>query len=419
MVISTLLLFIHAVNAQPPAVLTLESATATAVSENPSLAQMLARAKAMAAIPVQLGTLPDPEISFNAMSLPANNLNLAQEDMTQMQVGLSQAIPFPGKLALREQAAAYEAAAASQNATEVRWQLLSDVKTLWWLIFYLDHVIQVVGNNHTLLQQFVGIARVKYEVGMGLQQDVLTAQLELSKLLDQKIILTGTRRTAVAQLNALLDRPANQAIELPQTVAIKLPAILPEQQLYQTAQTSRALLETNRLGINAAQSRLELAKKDYLPDFKVDVAYGNRQNMPSGDKRADLLSMGVSVNVPLFADRKQAKAVDQRASEVMQEKYALQDQWNTVRSKISQSCAAYQQAKEQFVLYETGIVPQARQTVAAMLAAYQVNKVDFLNVIRSQITLFDYETQYWQAFTQAQQALAGLMAAVGKEDIYE
>ena len=416
-VIIALLFFIGSVNAEP--VLTLESALTTAVSENPSLAQMLARSKAMAAIPSQVGTLPDPEISFNAMSLPVKTFNLRQEDMTQMQIGISQTIPFPEKLALREQAATYEAEAANQNVTEVRLQLLSDVKTLWWLIFYLDHVIQVVDNNHTLLQQFVEIARVKYEVGMGLQQDVLTAQLELSKLLDQKIILTGTRRTAVAKLNALLDRPANHVIELPQTVVIKLPVILSEQQLYQTAQTSRAILEGNRQTINAAQSRLELAKKDYLPDFKVDVAYGNRQNMQAGDRRSDLLSAGLTVNVPIFTDRKQDKAVDQRASEVMQEKYALQDQWNNVRSQISQSCSNYQQAKEQFVLYETGIVPQARQTVASMLAAYQVNKVDFLNVIRSQMTLFDYETQYWKAFTEAQQALAGLTAAVGKEEIYE
>ncbi|MGZ5053150.1 MAG: TolC family protein, partial [Methylobacter sp.] len=74
---------------------------------------------------------------------------------------------------------------------------------------------------------------------------------------------------------------------------------------------------------------------------------------------------------------------------------------------------------DQAVLFETGIVPQARQTVASMLAGYQVNKVDFLNLVRSQITLFEYETQYWKAFTEANQALAQLSSAVGKEEIYE
>lgn len=400
-------------------VLTLKTATEQAVRDNPDLAQMQARAQAMAAIPSQMGTLPDPEISFNAMSLPVNTFNTKQEDMTQLGAGISLAIPFPGKLALREQAAAFEAEAASQSVTEVRWRLLSEVKTTWWLIFYLDRAIQIVDSNHALLQQLVDIARTKYEVGEGLQQDVLLAQLELSKLLDQQLMLKASRRNAAASLNALLDKPANEEVRLPDKVEVQLPAIKQETQLYQQAETSRAILESNRQGINAAQSRLDLAKKDYLPDFNLGASYGARANTLSGDKRADLLSLNLSMNVPIFAAQKQAKTVDQRNSELMQEKYALQDQWNKVRSQISQGYNDYRRAKDQVVLFETGIVPQARQTVASMLAGYQVNKVDFLNLVRSQITLFEYETQYWKAFTEANQSLAQLNAAVGEEAIYE
>ncbi|HEY8160310.1 MAG TPA: TolC family protein [Methylobacter sp.] len=400
-------------------ILTLKSATEQAVRDNPDLAQMQARAQAMAAIPSQMGALPDPEISINAMSLPVNTFSTRQEDMTQLGVGISQSFPFPGKLGLREQAAAFEAEAATQNVTEVRWRLLSEVKTTWWLIFYLDRALGIVDSNHALLQQFVQIARSKYEVGEGLQQDVLLAQLELSKLLDQQLMLKASRRNAAASLNALLDKPANEEVNLPDKIDSQLPTIKQETQLYQQAEASRAVLEGNRQGINAAQSRLELAKKDVLPDFNLGASYGARDNTPAGDRRADLLSLNLSMNVPIFAAQKQAKAVDQRTSELMQEKYALQDQWNKVRSQISQGYNDYRRAKDQTVLFETGIVPQARQTVASMLAGYQVNKVDFLNLVRSQITLFEYETQYWKAFTEANQALAQLSSAVGKEEIYE
>lgn len=400
-------------------VLTLKAATDQAVQDNPDLAQIQARAQAMAAIPSQMGTLPDPEISFNAMSLPVNTFSTRQEDMTQLGVGISQSFPFPGKLSLREQAAAFEAEAATQNITEVRRQLLSEVKTTWWLIFYLDRAIQIVDSNHALLRQFVEIARTKYEVGEGLQQDVLLAQLELSKLLDQQLMLKASRRNAAASLNALLDKPANEEIRLPDKIDSQLPTIKQENLLYRQAETSRAVLESNRQGINAAQSRLDLAKKDYLPDFNLGASYGARANTPVGDRRADLLSLNLSMNVPIFAAQKQAKAVDQRTSELMQERYALQDQWNKVRSQISQSYNDYRRAKDQVVLFETGIVPQARQTVASMLAGYQVNKVDFLNLVRSQLTLFEYETQYWKAFTEANQSLAQLNAAVGEEEIYE
>jgi cobalt-zinc-cadmium efflux system outer membrane protein len=419
LLMATLCFVCSVADATEQSLLTLEAATQKVAQDNPDLAQMLARAKAMAAIPSQEGSLPDPQISFNAMSLPTNNFSTRQEDMTQIGFGLSQAIPFPGKLALREQAALYEAEAATLSADELRLRLLSDVKTLWWQVFYLDRTMEIVDNNHTLLHQFVDIARSKYEVGEGLQQDVLLAQLELSKLLDQKITLTGMRRGTVAKLNALLDQPANNPVQLPATLSIQMPEIRQEDRLYQLAETSRPLLESDRQGINAAQSKLELAQKEVLPDFNVEAAYGARNNMPDGTRRSDLLSLGVSMNVPIFAGSKQNKMIDQRNSELMQQRYALQDRWNTVRAEITQSHSDYQRAKQQFVLFDTGIIPQARQTVASMLAGYQVNKVDFLNLVRSQITLFEYETQYWKALTEAQQALAQLCANVGEDDIYE
>lgn len=414
------LLLVHSftVNAEQT-VLTLQAATELVVRDNPDLAQMQERAKAMAAIPSQEGTLPDPQISINAMSLPVNTFNTRQEDMTQLGVGVSQMIPFPGKLALREQAALFEAEAATQNVTEVRQRLLSEVKNAWWLIFYLDRALALVDSNHTELQQFVEIAQTKYKVGIGLQQDVLLAQLELSKLLDQQLMLKGARRNAAASLNALLAKPANNELQLPETITLKLPTLKQETSLYQAAEITRAILESNRQTIQAAESRLALAKKDYLPDFTVDASYGARANTLAGDRRSDLLSLSVSMNVPIFAAQKQAKAVDQRASELMKEKYALQDEWNKTRSQITQAYTDYQRTKDQFVLYDTGIVPQAKQTVASMLAGYQVNKVDFLNLARSQITLFEYQIQYWKAFTEANQALAQLTAAVGKEEIYE
>src|SRR5690606_38810284 len=116
------------------------------------------------------------------------------------------------------------------------------------------------------------------------------------------------------------------------------------------------------------QARLELAEKDYFPDLDVGAAYGARDDTLSGQERADFLSMRLSVSVPVFLADKQAKAVDQRTSELMQQRYALQDQWNQVRGQISQAHSDYRRAREQSELFKTGIIPQARQTVASMLS---------------------------------------------------
>ncbi len=399
--------------------LTLQTALDIAVRDNPNLAQIQARSEAFAAVPSQAGSLPDPVISFNALNLPVNSFDLAQENMTQMQGGISQAIPFFGKLDLREQVASHQAEAASYDVTEARYRLLRDVKKTWWKHFYLDRALEIIIVNQDLLRQFVKIAQTKYEVGEGLQQDVLLAQLELSKLLDTEIRLTGAIASTKAQLNALLNQAANHPLKIPEKTSEYLPTLPTESHLFSLADRYRSLLASRRESIHAAQSQLDLAKKDYFPDFKVGAYYGGRADTQAGQERSDFLSLKLSMTVPIFAATKQRKAVDQRHSELLQQHYVLQDQWNKVRAEISTAYSEFQQSKNQSILFKSGIIPQARQTVASMLAGYQVNKVDFLNLVRSQITLYNYETQYWKVLTQANQALAQLTAVVGKEKIYE
>ena len=293
--------------------LTLDSAVTQAVRDNPSLAMMQARWKAMSAIPSQLGTLPDPTISFGSLNLPTNTFNTTQEPMTQQQVGVSQAIPFPGKLGLKEKAAEFEAEASSNDIDETRLRLIRDVKTTWWVVFYLDRALEIVKANKELLRQFIKIAQTKYSVGKGLQQDVLLAQLELSQLLDQEIKLVGIRRNENARLNTLLDHPANRIISLPKNVDKQLPNVVPETELYQIADSSRPILAKQRNRISAAGARVELAKKDYYPDFGLGAFYGfrggNNPSLQGGGPRSDFLSLRLSMSLPVFIDSKQSKAV--------------------------------------------------------------------------------------------------------------
>ncbi len=393
-----------------------------AIADNPSLAAMQARFEAMSAIPSQVGTLPDPILSFNALNFPTDTFDRSQEAMTQLQVGISQKLPFPGKLALREEASSFEAEAARNNVDETRLRLIRDVQSSWWTLRYLDHALEIVAKNQTLLNQFVEIARTKYEVGDGLQQDVLLSQLELSKLLDQKIQLTGLRRGEQARLNRLIDRRTEQEIVLPQSTNLMLPELAEESALFERARQLRPKLEAIRHKIQAAESRVGLAKKDYYPDFNIGAVYGARQgdNPPNvGGERTDFLTLRFSINLPLYPKQKRAAAVSQRTSELQSERYALLDERNAVYAQISRASADYVQAREQFSLFDTGIIPQARQTVQSMRAGYQVSEVDFLNLVRSQITLLNYETQYWRSLSAANQALARLYAAVGGEIIHE
>jgi cobalt-zinc-cadmium efflux system outer membrane protein len=400
--------------------LTVTQAVQVALADNPGLAEMQARASALDAIAPQVSSLPDPVLSANLLNLPTDSFNLSQEPMTSVQIGLSQALPFPGKLALRGQAAAQQAQAASADVGEMRLTLVQDVRTLWWNLFYLDRALGIIERNQQLLRQFFEVAQVKYTLGDGLQQDTLLAQTELAKLLDGVIQLQGLRRSEQARLNALLNRPTLQAVVLPKSAAAPFQTLPSEQALLQMAEQNRPLLAAQRSRQAAAQTQVELAKKDYYPDFSVGVAYGKRSgNNPDQSSRADLASVMFSMTLPIYSGSKQDKALDQRNAQLNESHYAFADQRATTQRDVSVALAAVHQSRSQYELMRDGIIPQAQQTVAAMLSGYQVGKVDFLNLLTAQLNLYNYELQSWKAFSATQQALARLTAAVGKENFNE
>ncbi len=398
--------------------LTINLAIERALAGNPGLAEIKARSEALAAIPPQAGSLQDPTISFDMLNVPTRSFNLHKEEMTMLGVGISQAIPFPGKLALREKIAEQEALAAADSVDEARLRLIREVKQSWWRLFYYDRALSVLDEAEHFYSQLIAIAQAKYKVGKGSQQDVLLAQLELSKLKEEKLNLISMRHTQDARFNILLDRVPELSIRIPTVAEVKLPALV-ESSLQDKALQYRPLFAQHRKMLEAAESRVDLAKQDFYPDFTVGAGYANRQNTQTGQVRSDFASVQLSMNLPIYADRKQAKAVDQRQSELLQEQYALQDEHHKIQAEIAVNAAEYQHGKEKLLLLEHEIIPQAQETVNSLLAGYQVSQTDFSDLLRTQLSLFEYQTQYWQTLVGTQESLAKLSAEVGEELSHE
>jgi len=394
--------------------LLLDDAVALALSNNLGLASLQARARALSEVPSQVGTLPDPTLTLGVLSVPTDTYSLTQEAMTQKQVGIGFIFPFPGKLGLRKQVAGLEALTAEQDVAERRLGLASSVRSTWWNLFYLDRALFLVQRNKKLLRDFAKIAETKYKTGQGMQSDVLLAQLEISKLLDIEIALLASRSSQAAAMNALLGRTASHKIILPDQNNEELPPAPDSAKLVKYAQENRPLIVARTKMLDAARARTQLAEKDYYPDLRLGAAYGFRNgNNPNGSARADLASITLNMNLPIFSGSRQDKAVDQRRAEEEKEIYSLQDASVQVGAETEQAIADYLAAREQASLFKSGIIPQASQTASAMFASYQVNKVEFSSLMRAQITLYNYETQYWKAISSGWQTWARLEAAVG------
>ncbi len=383
-----------------------------AVTRNPQLQAFRYQAEADSLKISQAGSLPDPMISLNLLNLPLDNFVMDQEAMSGKQIAIKQSFPFFGKLGLKEEIARVNARVAQANYMELESQLVRNIKNLYYDLFYTDEAIATTQKNYALIAEFVKIAEKKYSVGKGLQQDVLKAQVELSKMTRQIITLKQRREGLDANLNKLLNRPVQQPVAKTGKPAF-LPAEFERTQLEKTTLEQRELLSAWRLRTEQRKAQTALAQKSYLPDFSVFMAYTQRKVLQSGMGGVDFLSAGITFNVPLYFRSKQDKQVQEKQIAQKQTEAAYLNVQNQVNAALDNALSDLDKNSQLLDLYSTGIIPQAAQSLQSAMIGYQTDKVDFLTLINNQKTLFNFELEYAGILSAYQKNLAELEYVTG------
>ncbi|NQV15220.1 TolC family protein [bacterium] len=360
----------------------------------------------------QSGALPDPMLSLNLMNLPFENFGFDQEPMSGKQIALKQGIPFPGKLDLKEKVAEVGIGISKDQYTEASNNVVRNISKTYYNLFFVDEAIETIEKNRQLVTELLKVAEQKYGVGKGLQQDVLKAQVELSLMSERIILLKQTRERMETNLNMLLNRPVDQPFG-----PVKEPAIrslsLSFEQLKGIGDAHRPLLKLWQKRIERSDRKIDLAKRNLLPDFALSAAYTQRVVLESGMGGADFLSMGISLNLPIYARSKQKqqineKRIEQKSLLERQESIRLQ-----VYGDINNTLTELNENVELLELYRTGIVPQAAQSLESALIGYQTDKVDFLTLISSQMTLFNLELEYARLISTHNKSIADLEFFIG------
>ncbi|MFN2126725.1 MAG: TolC family protein [Anaerolineales bacterium] len=332
--------------------------------------------------------------------------------MTCKDIALMQMFPFPGKQGLREDIAKSAADISRDKNLELKNQLIKNIKQTYYDIFFIDQSLETVQKNRGVLQDFIRIAQSKYSVGKGLQQDVLKAQVEFSKLEDKSITLTQKRQATIARLNALLNRPAGTPLGktiVPEPDSLNLDFA----QLQNLANENRPLLQAWNSMFQQSAKKVSLAKKEYLPDFKLGIAYTQRDKLENGMGGIDYLSGLFSVDIPLYFWRKQNKKVEETRynQDMVQQSY--RNVQNQVYADLDKSLSDVEKNYRLLELYKSGIIPQATQSLNAAIAGYQTNKVNFLTLLNNQLTLFNFELDYYRFLSDYRKGIADLEAATG------
>ena len=358
--------------------------------------------------------LDDPVLEAGVINAPIASSPFNREDMTMKMIGLSQRLPFPGKRGLRKEIASKDAEAMEQGYHETVNRIVHDLKTTYFDLGLTLEMIQVVDKNRQVLGHFLSVAEARYQIGQGSQADVLKAQTQLSKLLDRQLILTREQPVLEADLVRTLGRSSKGSIPVPAPLHIAEspppPNILMQQALEQRPQ----LLALQNL-ITRNEKSVDLARKAYLPDVDVRFSYGQRDNMLDGTRRDDMVSMTVAVNLPIWRSNKIEPRILESEALRDQAINLYQAQRNEIGAKLRQQIAIAEQSHKSVKLYQTTILPQARLTVESALSAYQVGRIDFLTLLDSQMTVFDYETSLITAIANHNKALAEIDFLTGKK----
>jgi outer membrane protein TolC len=383
-----------------------------AINKNPQLKSFRSATQADSTKVPQSGSLPDPILSFNILNLPTNSFAFDQEPMTGKQIALRQIFPFPGKLGLKEEISAENVDISIANYEEYKNQIIRDVKITYFDLFFIDKSITITTQNQQLLLEFAKIAETKYSVGKGIHQDVLKAQVEYSKMSDKLIQLEQRREENQAKMNKLINASANSKLGKTNELVF-IPLNVDPDTLYSRANKYRPLIKAWKAIRKQSSLKVQLAKKDYWPDIGLFVAYTQREELQSGNPGHDFLSGGISLNIPLYSGGKQSKRVEetQYSKNMIDERYA--EVQNQIYMDLETSRSnAYKNARL-VDLFKTDIIPQAEQSVESALVGYQTDKVDFLTLISNQITLFNYNLDYYRVLSEYKKDTARLEFLTG------
>jgi outer membrane protein TolC len=382
--------------------LTLAEAERLALTEEPGQISLLERADALEERSVAAAQLPDPAVRVGLMNYPAQHGDFTTEPMTQAQVGVRQAFP-PGRAARRRELESMSAE-LDQSAQRRARDVKTAVRQAWLDAYYWNRAEAIVTELHPLFSDLVTVTRSLYAVGRKDQQDVLRAELELSRLDDRVIDISRQMAHARAALSEWVGTSEARRA-LPQ----QLPAWEDVAGLEELTDrlASHPALRAAQARIDAREEGVELARQQYKPDWMVDVGYGYRGGeRADGRSRPGFVSVMLTLDVPLFRRNRQDRTFAAALSEQRAASASRDELRRRLLSRLESEYYRWRELSRRVDLYQRRIVPQAQEHARAALAAYQSEAADFSDVMRGYIDELDTRLEHVRLRVERAQSYA-------------
>src|ERR1700732_4594143 len=385
----------------------LHELTQEAEQKNPQIAASFHAWQASRNVPKQVSALPETQLSVQQFSVGSPRLfaGYSNSDFAYIGFGASQDIPYPGKRQLRARVAEHEADSMEAQTDSVRRAVVGNLKTVYFRLAYIQQTLGVLQKSDQLLNQVQEAKIGRYRVGQGNQQDVLKAQLQHTKILQEIAHHHQEEGLLEAQIKQVLGRSQESADIVAKSLTLRaLPYTATE--LLQRAREQNPDVHAKQAAIRQQDAKVELAHKNFRPDFNVQYTYEH-----TASQFRDYYMATFGIRLPNRGRQKAELAEAQENQERARQELDAESQ--RLLSEVQQQYVRAKTAEERLKIYSDGLVPQAGATFQSALSAYQSNRQDFESLLSGFLDVLNLDLEYRSELVEHESALAELERLTG------
>ncbi len=366
--------------------LSLAQAEQLALEADPLIKRYSASSRSHDAESSANGTLPDPKLRLGMFNVPLDSFSTTEDPSTQLRIGIQQEFPRGDTTDLKQQQSKWLAQAAMAQANDEKLKLLMNVRDAYLNLYYEIKAGNIVNETRELFVKLAKITEDQYAAGRVNQQDVIRADLELSRLEDRATKIQGNEDEYRAYLAQWVGDIAWQDIDSDFPVLPEVPDNVDINELL--TQHPSVMAETAK--VEASRTMIEVTRQDYKPGVGAFVEYRKRfGENADGSDRSDMMAAMVTVDIPLFTENRQDKNVAAREESANAARYSRDDRLRVLKRKLEKDRAIYRRLGERELIYKNKLVSSAANNAEASLNAYQSGVTEFTTLMRAGITELD------------------------------
>ena len=379
----------------------------TAAKNNPALRSKFNEYNASLEKVPQVGTLPDPTLTFGYFIMPVETKNGPQN----VKLSFTQMFPWFGTLNSKEDVFISAAKAKYENFEEARAKLFFKVKSTYYDLYFIKKGIDVTLENITILKTFKRLALIKLESGKASGVDELRVEMELNDLENNLALLKDRWFVNVVKFNNLLNVDNDSQIEIPETLWVDDLQFSKQAVIDSLTRNNHQLKSLDFLKESFVNSE-QLAKKQGTPNILLGVDYTSIGNQgTSADAGRDALMVKVGITIPLYR-KKYSSMINEAVFQqrVIEDKKV--DKVNALETLFEKAYSEYTDANRRIILFDKQS-QLAKRAIKLLETEYANSGRNFEEILRMERNVLKYSLELEKARADKQAAIAFINYLMG------